>query len=145
MVSSPPGTTPTLLQLDGNLGRNAGITPWTVFNDLRVAKRINFSERFSTDFIADMFNIANKVNVSAVSPLFSNRGQPTADYDHAAIPVRDEAELVDAWYADFVWIPCDTESSFLARQGSDRGSVAAGQSRRMACRIRSADCVIERV
>ena len=29
----------TLLSLDGNLGRNAGTTPWTVFNDLRVAKR----------------------------------------------------------------------------------------------------------
>ena len=71
--------------LDGNLGRNAGVTPWTVFNDLRVAKRINFSERFSMDLITDMFNIANKVNVSAVSPLCSstscNAGQPTADYD----------------------------------------------------------------
>ena len=37
------------------------------------------------DLITDMFNIANKVNVSAVSPLCSstscNAGQPTADYD----------------------------------------------------------------
>ena len=33
-------TTPTLLQLDGNLGRNAGVTPWTVFDDMRVSKRI---------------------------------------------------------------------------------------------------------
>jgi hypothetical protein len=79
------GTNPTLLQLDGTLGRNAGITPWTVFNDLRVAKRVNFGERFSMDLITDMFNIANKVNVAAVSPLCSssscNAGQPTADYD----------------------------------------------------------------
>ena len=79
------GVPPTLLQLDGNLGRNAGITPWTVFNDLRVAKRVNFGERFSMDLITDMFNIANKVNVAAVSPLCSssscNAGQPTADYD----------------------------------------------------------------
>ncbi len=79
------GTNPTLLQLDGTLGRNAGTTPWTVFNDLRVAKRINFTERFSMDLITDMFNLANKVNVSAVSPLCSssscNAGQPTADYD----------------------------------------------------------------
>jgi hypothetical protein len=74
-------TTPTLLQLDGNLGRNAGIQPWTVFDDLRVAKRINFSERFNMDFIVDMFNIVNKFNVSAVSPLFSNAGTPTAAYD----------------------------------------------------------------
>jgi len=75
------GTTPTLLELDGNLGRNAGISPWTVFNDMRVSKRIHFGERFQVDLIADMFNIANKMNVAAVSPLFSNAGQATAAYD----------------------------------------------------------------
>ncbi len=74
-------TLPTLAQLDGNLGRNAGITPWTVFDDLRVAKKIYFGERINMDFIADMFNIANRYNVAAVSPLFSNAGQPTAAYD----------------------------------------------------------------
>jgi hypothetical protein len=74
-------TTPTLLELDGNLGRNTGITPWTVFDDMRVSKRIYFGERFNLDLIADMFNIANKMNVSAVSPLYSNAGLPTAAYD----------------------------------------------------------------
>jgi hypothetical protein len=78
-------TTPTLLQLDGTLGRNAGIQPWTVFDDLRVSKRIYFGERFSMDLIVDMFNIANKMNVAAVSPLCSstscNAGQATAAYD----------------------------------------------------------------
>jgi hypothetical protein len=72
---------PTLLQLDGNLGRNAGVTPWTVFNDMRVSKRIFFDERVNMDLIADMFNIANKYNVAAVSPLFSNAGQATAAWD----------------------------------------------------------------
>jgi len=71
----------TLLSLDGNLGRNAGVTPWTVFNDLRVSRRIYFSERISADFIVDMFNIANKNNTAAVSPLFINAGQATAAYD----------------------------------------------------------------
>ena len=71
----------TLASLDGNLGRNAGITPWTVFNDMRVAKRIYFGERFNMDLIADTFNIANRYNVAAVSPLFTNAGQPTAAYD----------------------------------------------------------------
>jgi hypothetical protein len=71
----------TLASLDGNLGRNAGVTPWTVFNDLRIAKRIYFGERFNMDLIADMFNIANRYNVAAVSPLFTNAGQPTASYD----------------------------------------------------------------
>ena len=75
------GVVPSLLQLDGNLGRNAGVTPWTAFGDMRVSKRVNFNERFSADFIVDMFNIANKYNVAAVSPLFSNAGQATAAYD----------------------------------------------------------------
>jgi hypothetical protein len=75
------GTPPTLQQLDGNLGRNAGITPWTVFNDMRVSKRVYFGERFNMDLIADMFNLANVYNVAAVSPLFTNAGQATAAYD----------------------------------------------------------------
>jgi hypothetical protein len=75
------GTVPALQQLDGDLGRNAGISPWNVFDDLRVAKRIYFGERFSLDLIADMFNIANKMNVAAVSPLFTNAGQATSAYD----------------------------------------------------------------
>jgi len=75
------GVVPTLLQLDGNLGRNAGVTPWTAFGDMRVSKRVYFTERFSGDFIVDMFNIANKYNVAAVSPLFTNAGQATAAYD----------------------------------------------------------------
>src|SRR6202166_1914100 len=70
-----------LLLLDGNLGRNAGVTPWTVFNDLRVSKRIYFGERFNMDLIADMFHIANVYNVAAVSPLYTNAGQATAAYD----------------------------------------------------------------
>jgi hypothetical protein len=71
----------TLLSLDGNLGRNAGITPWTVFDDLRVAKRVYFGEHYNMDLIADMFNLANRYNVAAVSPLFTNAGQATAAYD----------------------------------------------------------------
>ena len=69
------------LLLDGNLGRNAGVRPWTVFNDLRVARRIYFGERMSMDLIADMFNIANVYNVADVNPLFTNAGQATAAYD----------------------------------------------------------------
>jgi hypothetical protein len=74
-------TLPTLQQLDGNLGRNAGITPWVAFGDMRVSKRIYFGERINMDLIADMFNIANKYNVAAVSPFFQFAGQATAAYD----------------------------------------------------------------
>jgi hypothetical protein len=71
----------TLLSLDGNLGRNTGIQPWTLFDDVRLAKRIYFGERYNMELIVDMFNIANRYNVSAVSPLFTNAGQATAAYD----------------------------------------------------------------
>jgi len=77
----PQGFTGTLLSLDGNLGRNAGITPWTIFADLRVGKKIFFGERFNLEMTADIFNLPNRYNVSAVSPLISNAGQPTAAYD----------------------------------------------------------------
>jgi hypothetical protein len=75
------GIPPTLEQLDGSLGRNTGITPWTVFNDLRVSKHIAVHERVGLELIVDIFNIANRYNVAAVSPLFTNAGQATAAYD----------------------------------------------------------------
>jgi hypothetical protein len=71
----------TLLSLDGNLGRNSGVTPWTVFNDVRIARNIRFGERMSLDAMVDIFNIANRYNVAAVSPLYTNAGQATAAYD----------------------------------------------------------------
>jgi hypothetical protein len=71
----------TLLSLDGDLARNAGVQPWTVFNDLRIARRVYFGERISLDLITDMFNLANKFNVASVNQLWTNAGQPTAAYD----------------------------------------------------------------
>jgi hypothetical protein len=52
-----------------------------VFDDVRVARRIYFGERFNLDLIADMFNIANRYNVAGVNQLFSSAGQPTGAYD----------------------------------------------------------------
>ncbi|HYK50995.1 MAG TPA: carboxypeptidase regulatory-like domain-containing protein [Terriglobales bacterium] len=76
-----PGSIPTLQALDGNFSRNAGVKPWTVFNDVRISRRINFNERLSMDLIADMFNVANKYNVADVNPLFTSAGQATAAFD----------------------------------------------------------------
>jgi hypothetical protein len=75
------GGTPTLTALDGNFPRNGGLRPWTVFNDLRVSRRINFGERMSMDMIVDIFNVANRYNVADVNPLFTSAGQPTAASD----------------------------------------------------------------
>ncbi len=67
--------------LIGNLKRNAGIRPYTVFNDLRLSRRIAMGERFNLDVITDIFNIANRFNVADVNPLYTNAGTPTAAYD----------------------------------------------------------------
>lgn len=80
-VQFAAGGTPTLEAFDGNLSRNAGVRPWTVYNDLRVSRRINLGERMSVDLIADIFNLANKYNVADVNPLFTSAGQPTAAAD----------------------------------------------------------------
>jgi hypothetical protein len=71
----------TLLSLDGNFSRNGATQPWTVFDDMRVAKRIYFGERYNMELIADTFNIANRFNVAAVNQLFTNAGQASAAYD----------------------------------------------------------------
>ncbi len=70
-----------IVLLDGNFPRNGGVQPWVIFDDLRVARRIQFGERYNMELIADMFNIANRYNVAGVSPLFTLAGQATAAYD----------------------------------------------------------------
>lgn len=65
----------------GNAARNIGRKPVNVFNDLRIARRINLSERFKMDGIVDIFNVANKFNVADVNPLWTNAGKPTAAFD----------------------------------------------------------------
>jgi hypothetical protein len=68
--------------VNGNMGRNAGNRPYTVFTDLRLSRRIKLTERVSLDGIVDMFNLVNKFNVADVNPLWNNpAGTPTAAYD----------------------------------------------------------------
>ncbi|MGA8154193.1 MAG: carboxypeptidase regulatory-like domain-containing protein [Terriglobales bacterium] len=76
-LAAPSG----LLLLDGNLSRNGGVKPYTLFNDIRVARRIYFGERINMDLIADMFNLANRFNIADVDQLWTAAGQPTAAYD----------------------------------------------------------------
>jgi Carboxypeptidase regulatory-like domain/TonB dependent receptor len=71
----------------GNLGRNAGTRPWTVFNDLRVSRRLRFSERIALDGILDIFNVANRFNVADVNPLYTQAGTPTAAFDPRQLQV----------------------------------------------------------
>jgi hypothetical protein len=54
---------------------NAGVQPWTLFNDFRIARRVYFNERISLDLITDMFNLVNKFNVASVNQLWTNAGR----------------------------------------------------------------------
>ena len=65
----------------GNLGRNAGTRPATVFTDLRVSRRFPLGERVALDGILDVFNVANRFNVADVNPLYTQAGQSTAAFD----------------------------------------------------------------
>ena len=65
----------------GNLGRNAGIRPYTVFTDLRVSRRLYLREGLALDGIVDIFNVLNRFNVADVNPLYTQAGKPTAAFD----------------------------------------------------------------
>jgi len=69
------------LPLRGDLGRNVGRKPFTIFNDLRVAKHFKVTERFGLDGMVDVFNAWNRLNVSDVNVLWTDAGKPTASFD----------------------------------------------------------------
>ena len=67
--------------LDGNIGRNSVVRPFTAFTDLRVARTFHLTERMNLEGIMDVFNVINKFNVADVNPLYTQAGTPTAAYD----------------------------------------------------------------
>jgi hypothetical protein len=67
--------------LDGNLGRNAGIRPMTIFTDMRIGRTIAFNERVKLEGLVDMFNFINRFNVADVNTLYTQAGAPTAAFD----------------------------------------------------------------
>jgi hypothetical protein len=66
---------------NGNLGRNVGTKPYTVFLDMRFAKSFTFSHELTLQLMADVFNIINKNNTLDVNLLYTAAGQETAAYD----------------------------------------------------------------
>jgi Carboxypeptidase regulatory-like domain/TonB-dependent Receptor Plug Domain len=51
------------------LGRNTFRFPGTWVQDLRLSKNIKFTERYSMELLADLFNLANHTNVTGVTTL----------------------------------------------------------------------------
>jgi hypothetical protein len=66
---------------NGTLGRNAGIKPYTVFTDLRLAKAFTLPHEVALQVTADVFNLINKNNTLDVNLLYTNAGQQTAASD----------------------------------------------------------------
>jgi hypothetical protein len=85
---SVPNVTTFGFGCNGNLGRNAFVTPNFFQWDMRVSKRIPLGERLKFDLIADAFNLFNRTNIAAVNQLCDpsagptcTAGQPTSAYD----------------------------------------------------------------
>src|SRR5262249_28367801 len=55
---------------NGTLGRNRGITHAYASLDMRVARRIRFSDRINLDLIAEGFNLFNRFNEAAANPFY---------------------------------------------------------------------------
>jgi hypothetical protein len=63
---------PTTAFTTGSLGRNMGITHGYATVDLRVMRGIHLTETVRLDLIAEGFNLFNRFNEAAASPLFSD-------------------------------------------------------------------------
>ncbi len=65
LVVPPPFST-------GILGRNMGLTHSYATFDLRLARSINFGERYKLELIAEGFNLFNRFNEASASPFISD-------------------------------------------------------------------------
>ena len=57
--------------INGNLGRNMGLTHPYFSLDARLTKRIRFGERLSLDLVAEGFNLFNRFNEAAANPFYT--------------------------------------------------------------------------
>jgi hypothetical protein len=80
-ADAPADAGPASSYYAGNLGRNAGLKPYTVFTDLRFAKAFTFSHEIALQVTADIFNLINKNNTLDVNLLYTAAGTPTAASD----------------------------------------------------------------
>jgi hypothetical protein len=77
---------PTFFGCRGDLGRNTFGRPWYFNWDLKLSRKFPLTDRWSLEFIMDLFNVTNKFNVGDVSPLCNplascRAGEPTAALD----------------------------------------------------------------
>jgi outer membrane receptor protein involved in Fe transport len=80
-IDAPASAGPASSFYAGNLGRNFGVKPYTVFTDLRIARAFTFPHEIGLQVTADVFNLINKNNTLDVNLLYTAAGTPTASYD----------------------------------------------------------------
>jgi outer membrane receptor protein involved in Fe transport len=80
-IDAPADAGPASSFYAGNLGRNFGVKPYTVFTDLRIARQFTFPHEIALQVTADVFNLINKNNTLDVNLLYTSAGTPTASYD----------------------------------------------------------------
>ena len=80
-LDAPATAGPSSSYYNGNLKRNAGIKPFTVFTDIRFAKALQIKDRVALQITADAFNLINKNNTLDVNLLYTNAGQETSASD----------------------------------------------------------------
>jgi outer membrane receptor protein involved in Fe transport len=80
-IDAPANAGPNSSYFNGDLGRNAGTKPYTVFTDLRIAKAFTFSHELTLQLTADVFNLINKNDTLDVNLLYTVAGTPTAASD----------------------------------------------------------------
>jgi hypothetical protein len=78
---APASAGPDSSYFNGDLGRNAGVKPYTVFTDMRIAKAFSFSHDLALQITADVFNLINKNDTLDVNLLYTAAGTPTAASD----------------------------------------------------------------
>jgi hypothetical protein len=80
-IDAPATAGPASSYYAGDLGRNAGVMPYTVFTDIRIARAFTFSRDIGLQMTMDLFNIINKNNTLNVNLLYTAAGQETSSYD----------------------------------------------------------------
>jgi outer membrane receptor protein involved in Fe transport len=80
-IDAPATAGPASSYYAGNLSRNVGVKPYTVFTDIRFARAFTFSHEIGLQLTADIFNLINKNNTLDVNLLYTEAGTPTSAYD----------------------------------------------------------------
>jgi len=80
-IDAPATAGPASSYYAGDLGRNVGVKPYTVFTDIRFARAFTFPHEIALQLTADIFNLINKNNTLDVNLLYTAAGTPTSAYD----------------------------------------------------------------